>query len=85
MKVREITIESHEKRAHPHSMGHRDVSITLTARLDKDDDPALMAEVLQAEADAHVDKYLDEWIATRSRPNSSLSNSARRSQPSATP
>ncbi len=63
MKVREITIESHEKRAHPHAMGHRDVSITLTARLDKDDDPALMAEVLQAEADAHVDKYLDEWIS----------------------
>lgn len=62
MKIQTITVEAHEKRAHPHEMGHYDSRVALTAEVQPGDDYEGVALTLQVRARAMVLTECDTWI-----------------------
>lgn len=63
MKVKTITINIHEKKAHPHEMGHRDAGVTYIIEIDSADNPEDIVTCYRALARDHVEMELDLWIA----------------------
>lgn len=63
MFVKEITVEVHEKRNHPHEFGHKDCSVSFSAMLEDEEDALDWVELLREKADQQVKAHLDTWIA----------------------
>lgn len=62
MKVQTVTVEIHEKRAHPSAMGHYDAKVEYTAEVDENDDPDNIVQQLQFVARQQVADECDRWV-----------------------
>lgn len=63
MKVQTVTVEIHEKRAHPTEMGHYDAKVEYTAQVGEWDDPNILVANLQFIARQQVADECDRWVA----------------------
>lgn len=63
MKIQTVTVECHEKRAHPSEMGHYDSSVSYTAEVDEGEIPEKVVERIQFVARQQVAAECDRWIA----------------------
>lgn len=62
MKIQTVTVECHEKRAHPSEMGHYDSKVELTAELDPGENAEIVVAHLQYMARQQVGVECSRWI-----------------------
>lgn len=62
MKVQTVTVEVHEKRAHPSEMGHYDSSVTYTVQIDEGESAEEIVINYQFLARQHVAIECDRWV-----------------------
>jgi hypothetical protein len=62
MNITSVTVTIHEKRAHPHAMGHKDCEVSLTAELEPGDIVFNKISELRYKANSQVETELDKWI-----------------------
>lgn len=62
MKIQTVSVECHEKRAHPSEMGHFDSKVELTAELDPGENADIVVAHLQYMARQQVGVECSRWI-----------------------
>lgn len=63
MKITTLTVEIHEKRAHPSERGHYDSRVSLTAWIDDGENYENVALDLKNKAGAMVTSECDSWVS----------------------
>lgn len=64
MKIQSVTVEIHEKRAHPSEMGHYDAKVSYTVEVEDGDDPENVMLHWKSRACAAVESECDYWVAS---------------------